>query len=324
MCRKAVIPIASSSLDNVILFPKTIEYYQNELTRMLEGERYVEAARMLRFLLSCQNEEPQYKEEWQSLLGWLTETFPDSLGGGTEDDNGERPGPGEDEEEEESRTEGDLFKLHVRSKAAGDPKFAERLLDMLAPHASAEKQMLALEQLACLDRRIVGEPLRRWLTESRLHPLVQFRGLQALRAIGETGTIEIRKFGQTITLPVAETPLGYDQYPPTIRAVPARCRKVMETHDPGIADFAEETWRDFAGFLYGTTVYEELAGLDEAGEAVWAAALHRSVQETMSGGGGDESEVMELYHLAASETKHLHKAQQVIKLFATVAFPGDT
>ncbi|MDF2717955.1 MAG: hypothetical protein K0R28_4880 [Paenibacillus sp.] len=315
-----VVPIFSSNPDNVILFPKTIEYYQNELTNMLEGERYAEAARLLRFLLRCQSDDPQYKEEWQSLLDWLRATFPhlaaDESGVGTE--HTERS---EDDDEEE--TEGELFKRHVRAKAANDSKYTEKLLAMLDPRASAEKQLMALEQLVHLDRRTVGEPLKLWLEESRLHPLVQFRGLQTLRTLGETGTIGIRKLGQSMTLSIGETPLRYEQFPAAARNVLERTKKAMEADQPGLADLAETTWRDFLAFLYGTSVYDELLALDDAGTDVWAAALHHSVQETMLGR-SDESDLSALYDgLAGADSKSFHKALQVIKLFATVANPGD-
>ncbi|TMV52952.1 hypothetical protein FE783_01835 [Paenibacillus mesophilus] len=315
-----MVPIFSSNPDNVILFPKTIEYYQNELTKMLEGERFAEAARLLRFLLQCQSDDPQYKEEWRSLLEWLTATFPhldaDGAGAGTE--HSERS-----EEDDEEETEGELFKRHVRAKAANDSKYTEKLLAMLDPRASAEKQLMALDQLVHLDRRTVGEPLKLWLEESRLHPLVQFRGLQALRTLGETGMIGIRKLGQSMTLPIGETPLRYEQFPAAARNVLERTRKAMESNQPGLAELAESIWRDFLAFLYGSSVYDELSALDDTGTDVWAAALHHTVQETLLGP-SDESDLSASYGgLAEADPKAFHKALQVIKLFATVANPGD-
>lgn len=314
-----MVPIVSSNQDNVVLFPTTIEYYQNELTQMLEGERYGEAARMLRFLLRCQSDDPQYKEEWQSLLDWLTATFPDSLGDAadTESDQTERS------DDEEEPTEGELLKRHVRGKAANDPQYADKLLAMLDPQASAEKQMMALEQLAHLDRATVGGPLKHWLEETRLHPLVQFRGLQALRSAGEKGTVEIRKLGQAMTLPIGDTPLRYEQFPAAARNVLERSRQAMEADQPGLADLAETTWRDFLAFLYGTTVYDELLALDDAGTDIWAAALHHTVLETLFGQ-SEDSDISGLYQgLAEADPKSFHKALQVIKLFMTVSNPGD-
>jgi hypothetical protein len=314
-----VVSIVSSNQDNVVLFPTTIEYYQNELTQMLEGERYGEATRLLRFLLRCQSDDPQYKEEWQSLLDWLTSTFPDSLG----EASGAESGQAERSEDDEEQTEGELFKRHVRGKAANDPQYADKLLAMLDPQAAAEKQMMALEQLAHLDRVTVGGPLKHWLEESRLHPLVQFRGLQALRSVGEKGTVEIRKLGQAMSLPISDTPLRYEQFPAAARNVLERSRQAMEADQPGLADLAETTWRDFLAFLYGTSVYDELLALDDAGTDVWAAALHQTVLETLFGR-SDDSEISGLYQgLEGTDPKSFHKALQVIKLFMTVSNPGD-
>ncbi|PYI52193.1 hypothetical protein [Paenibacillus flagellatus] len=299
------------------MFPKTIEYYQNELTRMLEGERYGEAVRMLRFLLQCRHDDPQYKEEWQSLLGWLTVTFPEEVEAALGENRQDSDENGDEE------TESDMLRRHVRAKAAGDSKFTDKLLDMLAPHAPIEKQMMALEQIAHLDKRTVGERLKRWLTESRLHPLVQFRALQVLRSIQESGEIEIRKLGQTMRLAIAETPLAYEDYPERIRSVLDRVREVAESNQPGMIGFADETWRDFLAFVYGTSVYEELLAVDETGRDVWAAALHHTVQETAFGS-ADEEELAEWYGLTGAPGKAYHKALQVIKLFATVSNPGDS
>jgi len=312
----------SSNSDNVILFPKTIEYYQSELTRLLEGERYAEAAGMLRFLLQCQSDDPEYKEEWQSLLGWLVESFPESVREQGSKGSGVT-GPSPDDETEDEVDEAGMLQRHVRAKAANDSKFVDKLLDMLEPHATAEKQMMALEQLAHLDRRIIGDRLRSWLSESRLHPLVQFRGLQVLRTIGETGTIEIRKLGQTMTLTISDTPVRYEEYPEHLRGIGERVKSVMESKQPGLTELIEATWKDFLAFVYGTAVYDELLALDETGKAVWAAALHHTVDE-MIFERADEQKLGEIYGLPESVSKSLNKAQQVIKLFATVSSPAES
>ncbi|RKN83883.1 hypothetical protein D7M11_16990 [Paenibacillus ginsengarvi] len=312
-------------MDNVVLFPNSIEYYQKELTKLLEGERYAEAADMLRFLLQCQSDDPQYKEEWQSLLKWLNDAFPETAvpAAGKKPRHSEGDGDEDQDQDDEPENEGELFKRHVQLKTANDSKYAEKLLDMLSPRSPADKQLLALEQLAHVDRRVVAQPLRQWLTESRLHPLVQFRGLQVLRQIGESGLIQVQKLGQTLTLDIRQTPLRYEQFPDRIRDVLVRCRERMEAEGPGLLDMAECVWRDFIGFLYGTTVYEELLRLEGTGGDVWAAALHYTVQETLFGG-ADIGAITALYRLAPEDSKALAKAQQIMKLFATVAAPGDS
>ncbi|GJM79232.1 hypothetical protein HMSSN139_17280 [Paenibacillus sp. HMSSN-139] len=76
------------------MFPKTLDYYQIELTRMLETERYGEAVELLQFLLQCQGEDPRHYEEWQALLDWLLGAFPALKNG--------MPDPQGFEEEEET------------------------------------------------------------------------------------------------------------------------------------------------------------------------------------------------------------------------------
>ena len=66
------------SRNNVILFPKTHDYYQIELTRMLESERYGEAIALLQFLLTCDGEDARIREEGDALLQWLVSAFPEA------------------------------------------------------------------------------------------------------------------------------------------------------------------------------------------------------------------------------------------------------
>ena len=54
--------------NNIVLFPKTLDYYQIQLTVMLENERYGEAMKLLHFLLQCQGQEERHYDEWQALL----------------------------------------------------------------------------------------------------------------------------------------------------------------------------------------------------------------------------------------------------------------
>lgn len=314
-----MVPITPTGQEKVILFPKTIEYYQNELTRMLEEERYVEAARMLAFLLQCRSDDPHYKEEWRSLLDWLIGAFPE-IAGILEADERESRDPGKEQDDEES--EEALFKRHVKAKAAGDDRYAEKLLAMLDARQPPDKQLQALDQLKHMDRRTVGQPLKTWISESRLHPLVQFRGLQTLRAIGETGTLVMHKLGTAVTLTIEETPLRYEQFPDVVRSVADRCLAVLEADNPGLAEMADATWRDFAGFVYGTAVYEEMRTMDEKAVRIWAAALYRTVRETMFGG-SDDDEPEEAFGLNADDSQSLNKAQHMIKLFAAFAIPGE-
>lgn len=56
---------------NVILLPRTIDYYQMRLTRLLETDRFAEAAELLRFLLQCRTDDERTVEEWRMLLEWM-------------------------------------------------------------------------------------------------------------------------------------------------------------------------------------------------------------------------------------------------------------
>jgi hypothetical protein len=298
--------------ENVLLLPKTIEFYQDELTRMLEEEKYAEAADTIRFLLGCGNVDPEYKQEWLSILHWLAESFPGIA----------LEKKFEEAEDDEADSEEDMLKELVREKSARDANYADRLLSMLSPGEPAERQLAALEQLSCLDRRAVGAPLVRWLRETKLHPLIQFRGLQTLKKIGETDMIEIRKLGQKVQISIAEVPLSYEQFPDRLRGVSAAVRAAMEADGTGMADIADSIWRELLPFYYGTAIYDELAHEDDRGLRVWSAALHAMAEEAVYGGSGPERS-MDRYRLAEEDDKLFQRAQQVIRLFMAVSAPSE-
>lgn len=325
--RKAVKAIVPSKGADVILFPKTIEFYQKELTRLLEEERFAEAARLLTFLLRCRSDDEQYKEEWQSLLGWLQTTFPELETIGDESDQAGETwgnGLGQADPEDEPDNENELFKRHIRAKAAKDVHYTDKLLESLSePASAADTQMNALAQLAVLDKESVGQPLRQWLESSRLHPLVQFRALQALRSVGEKGPISLRKLGQHMTLQIEDTPLHFGQFAPSAIQVAARCAKLLDDRETGAAELAEATWRDFLAFVYGTTVYGELTSLQETEANAWAAALCSIVRELLSGRQEDDSGKRRQDATSGFDTATYQRALQVIRLFATVSTPGE-
>lgn len=313
-----MILIESFRQDNVILFPKTIEYYQSELTRLLEEERYGEAASMLRFLLQCQSDDPLYKEEWHTLLNWLTATFPELAQSGIAEYDPDSAFEADGDSEEAA-----LLKRHVQAKAANDPAYGEKLLAMLGPQSSAEKQMTALEQLAFLDRKTIGEKLRSWVGDRGLHPLVQFKGLQVLRQIGELGTIDIHKLGQHVSVTIGQVPLRVEEYPKPIRSILDLAVKKLESEEPGLAEFAQAIWRDLVAFMYGTTIYNRLFEASEEEISLWAEALIRTIREMMSGvsdapvpsdeGNGSDQQL-------AGE---LHKVLQLMRLFWTLSKPDE-
>lgn len=159
---------------NVILFPKTLDFYQIQLTVMLENERYGEAMEILRFLLKCGGQNERHYQEWEALLEWLEAAFPESAG--LQGDLGQDIEEDSDEEE--------ITRRMVSDKVAQDPGYTDKLLASVMNGPLTEQTILALEQLAYLDRPEIDEALVTWLKETPLHPLLQFRVLQTLRKRG--------------------------------------------------------------------------------------------------------------------------------------------
>ncbi|UUZ89487.1 hypothetical protein LJK87_25555 [Paenibacillus sp. P25] len=261
------------SNENVILFPKTVEYYQYELTRLLEGERYGEAMEALRFLLACQTDDERAREEWRSLLDWLQMMFPDVAMGLS----------GAGEEEEPSETE--LLREAMAEKSIRQEDYAARLLATLSEHQPVDKRLLALDQLAFIDHPDIDRALIRWLSDHKLHPIIQFKTLQTLKKRGVTGIVKLSKNGETIEADIEETPAGFDQFPSQIQEIILRVQEISETQHPALSYFAQETWNEFLAFIYGSSAYRQMLLQDSACVDIWACALHLTLLERVFEGG---------------------------------------
>ncbi|OXM86888.1 hypothetical protein [Paenibacillus rigui] len=301
--------MSEQSTNNVILFPKTAEFYQFELTRMLETERYGEAVRLLRFLISCQNQDERLLEEWHALLQWLQTMFPEAL---FEDDNAQ---------EDEDWSEADMLREHLASKAKHDSGYAEKLLDMLSSPQSLENQLLALDQLALLEQSEldITSRLVDWITEREWHPLIQYKALQTLKLRGMTGLLELRKNGETILVHVEDTPSGFEEFPSIVNDIMDRVQEISQMNQPALAYFAQETWNEFLAFIYGTSSYRQMLRQDREYVDVWASALHLVLLERVFHS-GDRAEILELYGITKTMEFQWEQAYRIMQQFAAVMF----
>jgi hypothetical protein len=298
--------LADATKDNVILFPKTLDYYQIELTRMLETERYGEALELLEFLLSCQTEDPRSHGEWLSLREWL----------GSMEINPSIGIDKEEEDEEVEETEKDLFRQHLKLKTEADNNYVQNLLASLMHELPLEKQLLALEQLTYIEDERINPTLIEWLETTQLFAPIQFKVLQTLKSRGVTGRIYILKQHEKIRLEIAETPLSTREFPPNLSEIIKRVQKVSEVKDPSLSYFAEQTWSEFLAYIYGTNTYELLLSLDEYEIGTWAAALHLVLSELLIGS-VEEAEIRELYAITSESQKQWKQACQALRLFTT-------
>lgn len=288
---------------NVVLFPKTIDYYQIELTRMLETERYREAIELLRFLVECDSGDPRTNEEWQALLDWLRTMQPDLY-----------------IEEEEEVSEEELRRRQLTDKEKKDANYVRELLQILEDGTNLAKQALALEQLSCLEDPSINEALKKWLISVPLPPTLQFKVLQVLRRRGEDSTVTLDKLGEPVKFDIQATPSSFDDFPQEAYSIVDRFLSFSETKHPVLAYFAEETWQEFLSYLYGTSVYEELLSLTEDQTDAWACAFHLVLEETMLGT-VDEENAYELYGITEELKFSLSRASMLFKRFVRDVFP---
>lgn len=275
----------------LILFPKTIDYYQIELTKLLEREAYGEAIRLLDFLAGCKTDDGRTNAEWVTLREWLAGEFPDAAKSAAEDGEDEENGAGEPE----------LLRRRVEGKSAKDGAYAARLLESLN-RSSLEGQLAALEQLAYVKDDEVPSALLRRLTDGPMHPFASFKLLQTLARLGVEGEATFARLGEIVTVDVERTPLAPERFPDPLPAVSDRVAQQAEGEDPSIPHFAKHTWNEFLMYVYGTALYRSmLQNLDDSALDAWACALHAAVVKVVYGeGAGDVEELRDRYMITPS------------------------
>lgn len=299
--------------DNLVLFPKTLDYYQIQLTQMLESERYAEAKALLLFLLQCGGEAERHHTEWQALLGWLNAAFPGAAADGVP----ALPDGGAEEE----WTEEEWAREQAEDRSSKDPSYVPRLLRSLFETDDPEQQLLVIGQLLYLKHPEIDPALREWLQAAERHPTLQFKALQALRKQEATGAVLVRRDGQTLELDIDGIPLSYSDFPPAVQSIAWHVRQAAEVSDPTLAYFAEEMWKECVQAAYGTPIYDTMAAEDAGSADVWASALHQILLEKLHGR-ADDDEVREHYGITDELRFRYEQALRWLRQYAVEPGPG--
>ncbi|WP_410514256.1 hypothetical protein [Paenibacillus sp. BR2-3] len=289
-----------------MLFPKTLDYYQIQLTVMLESERYGEAMELLRFLLQCQGQEERCYEEWQSLLEWLETAFPYAARNGD--------GEGTDSGHEQDLGEEDMARILAQSKHEEDPDYPNKLLLKIMNEPLSEGTVLAVEQLTYVNGEGIDEALIAWLQTGEVHPLLQFRTLQTLRRRGVEGVIELTRGLETALFEIEDVPLIIEDFPPQVSLVLERVAQQAEVHEPTLYYFAQELWGQFIMSIYGTADYRALLSGEDVLLDIWAGALHQIISESLNGSRNEE-ETRTMYGITGTMRFQFEQAYRSLKGF---------
>jgi hypothetical protein len=294
-------------MHNVIFFPKTIDFYEQELTRFLQTEQYDEALQLLAFLLHFPNVEGNKHGQWEALQDWLQTLVPEVVY------------PQADPLEEDFEDEGDLLRQVIAEKASGNAAYPDQLIHMLTD-GSMEQKMIAVEQLAFVDHEEVSSILRGWLKEAKLHPSLQFKALQTLKQRGDKGQFCMPKDGSQICVEIEDTPLSHEEFPAAIRDMLKRVYEISEADHPDFSFFAEQTWNEFLAFVYGTSIYSELLKQEDSVD-LWASSLHAVLQEMLFGSVNRE-DLMEKYGITGSMKLRWKQTYAILRKFIETVFPA--
>lgn len=307
--------------DNVHLLPNTIAHAQRELTRMLEFERYEDACRLLRFLIGCQGDVGEVRDEWRALLVWLETMFPEAVDWGQHSGIMTQPEDGVSADAEEEPNEEELLRRHMQDKLVQDPQYADRLLQILRQPQAPDKQMLALEQLRVLDHPGINPAVIDWLSGNRLPSVMQYRALGILKERGAMGMLTLQRNGERVQLTIEEVPASWNEYPLPVREVLRRALSACERKDPQMGPFIEQTWGEFLAYAYGTSLYDRLLATRTEDYDAWACAFHVTLLQA-SLGFAQEEEWLEIYGVTEGNMSAFREASRGFDQFAREVFPG--
>jgi hypothetical protein len=300
--------ISDHSLDNVILLPKTIDFYELELTRFLQLEQYGEALELLAFLLRFPDLEANKHGQWEALQEWLETMVPQA--GFPPSDNGE----------EELESEEGLLRQAVAEKTTGNADYPDKLIYMLE-NGTMEQQLIAVEQLIFVDHTDVSPAIIKWLRQSELHPSIQFKALQTLKQRGEKGIVCMPKNASEICVEIEQTPLNEDEFPQVIREMLGRLNEISEADHPDFSFFAQQAWHEFLVFAYGTPLYSQLLEHEEGIIDIWASSLHAVLQEILFGS-FEQEEIMEKYAITDPMRLRWKQTYKILHSFMESMYPG--
>jgi hypothetical protein len=295
-------------MENVILFPKTIDFYEQELTRFLQLEQYGEALGLLAFLLQFPDVEANKHGQWEALQEWLQTMVPEAVFAPM------------DIIEEELENEEGLLRQGVAEKTSGNAEYPEQLIYMLG-NGSIEQKLIAIEQLCYVEHEDVSPAIINWLKHSQQHPNIQFKALQTLKLRGEKGKVCMPKNEIEICVEIEETPLNEDEFPQVIREMLGRLNEISEVDHPDFSFFAQEAWNEFLISAYGTPLYSQLLLQEEGAVDIWASSLHAVLQEMLFGG-LDQEEIMEKYGITESMKLRWKQTYAILRSFVNGMYPA--
>lgn len=296
----------------VLMFPGTIRYYQEQITELLENERYPETTELLSGLLDSSIGDEEDREEWQSILDWLVMMYPEL----------------HLEQNEEEVSEADLLRKRVEDRVVKDHTYGEKLLSKVLNETSMQEKFSALDQLIHIPNDEVNEKLIRWLEQTRSHPYIQFKAMQTLRTRGSRETVRIVRLGELVTVEIDAIPLNLEDYPEKISAILDRVQQVVESENPLLADFAREMWKEILMIIYGTSLYREMIS-DETDESRsadanidgWACALTIWLMEKVSGS-ADREQLYAAYGITSEIEEQAARYLQALQFAASKYMPG--
>ncbi|WP_128893706.1 hypothetical protein [Longirhabdus pacifica] len=251
----------SNTLNNVVLLPQAMEHFQHQLTTLMEEEKYKQAEELIHFLLQCQVSDESIITEWEMILTWIQ----------SQTQHHKEPASIDAAIEEEA-----MFEHYVQQKQEENQGRGQELIQtLLSEDTTSREKWIALEQLVYIEDKDTNDKLKKWVQETEIHPLLQFRVLQVLRTRKASGTLFIQRCGEEVKVQIGRIPASIDEFPKKIKDILQRLTVVCESNNPSMIHFAEQIWTEFISAIYGTKLYDQMKKELSANQIkMWALVLH--------------------------------------------------
>lgn len=270
------------------------------------SERYDQAVDVLRLLQHASGADPGKRQQWAEMLTWLEMMFPELLFH-----------PGASDSDDQEYTEEELRYQTLSDKISQQNIKAVSLVEALNASDSPDEQLVILERLSYSADPEAVTGIRNWLTERERDPLLQFKGLQALKRLGDEEMLRLGQFGDRTSVCPADAPSEAGEIPPGIVQIFQLVKSVSESTQPVIGDFSAQMMWDFIAISFGTPLYQEMSQAAESQTKVWASALHVFLEIHVFGGSNPD-EIRESYDVSREQMDEWeHVYQQIERFFGS-------
>jgi hypothetical protein len=128
------------------------------------------------------------------------------------------------------------------------------------------------------------------------------------------GCVTFVRGQEQVEVEIENVPLKDSDFPLVVHDIVDRVAQQTEVQEPTLYYFAQELWIQFIKGAYGTNVYQSLLIEEDLVMDIWAAALHQTVSESLTGSRNEE-ETRAMYGITENIRFQFEQAYRTLKQF---------